>query len=42
MDDLLDAAIACWTAGRIATSDAKVLPGQPRTDGRGLRMEIWR
>lgn len=40
-DDLLDAAIACWTAARIAAGHAQRLPAAPPSDARGLRMEIW-
>jgi predicted RNase H-like nuclease len=41
-DDLLDACIACWTAGRIAAGVAVVTPAAPPIDPRGLRMELWR
>lgn len=41
LDDLLDACIACWTAGRIATGAAACVPPSPGVDDRGLRMEIW-
>lgn len=41
-DDLLDASIACWTAERIATGHAIVIPSEPLKDSRGLRMELWR
>lgn len=41
-DDLLDACIACWTAGRIAAGAAEVFPPAPEVDARGLRMELWR
>ena len=42
-DDLLDAAAACWTAGRIVSGCAECLPeGSAPTDARGLRMQIWR
>jgi predicted RNase H-like nuclease len=37
-DDVLDAAIACWSAGRLARDEALVLGGE--LDERGLRMEI--
>jgi predicted RNase H-like nuclease len=40
-DDLLDAAIACWTAERRARGHASVVPSNPPRDSRGLRMEIW-
>lgn len=41
-DDLLDACIACWTAKRIITGDAQVVPEMEERDARGLRMAIWR
>jgi predicted RNase H-like nuclease len=41
-DDLLDACIACWTAKRIATGAAIVMPDPPPLDARGLRMALWR
>lgn len=41
-DDLLDAAIAAWTAWRHAHRQALRLPEDPPVDARGLRMEMWR
>jgi predicted RNase H-like nuclease len=41
-DDLLDAAIAAWTAWRHAHGMALRLPEDPPVDARGLRMEMWR
>ncbi|NNB92503.1 DUF429 domain-containing protein [Corallococcus exiguus] len=41
-DDLLDACIACWSAARIASGVAAVIPASPPVDTRGLRMELWR
>lgn len=41
-DDVLDACIACWTAGRKANSSAIPVPSVPSTDARGLPMELWR
>jgi len=42
IDDVLDAMAACWTAGRVAAGIAQRLPdGEPPTDSRGLRMEMW-
>lgn len=42
-DDILDAHAACWTAARIAAGTAARLPpGEPPRNARGLRMEIWR
>ncbi len=40
-DDILDAAVNAWSAGRIATQTGCRFPDDPRTDARGLRMEIW-
>lgn len=37
-DDVLDAAILCWTARRIAAGTCRVLGGD--LDARGLRMEV--
>ena len=39
-DDLLDAAIALWTAERFITGDAQYV-GDTATDDRGLRMRMW-
>jgi predicted RNase H-like nuclease len=39
-DDLNDALAALWTARRIRDREAVVLPGRPKVDSRGLRMEI--
>ncbi len=41
-DDVLDAAITCWTAMRMARGEAIALPARPVRDPRGLRMEIVR
>jgi len=40
-DDVLDAAVAAWTARRHATGEAVRLPAEPPVDGRALRMEMW-
>jgi predicted RNase H-like nuclease len=40
-DDVLDACVGAWTAGRLAAGIAGRLPAEPPTDARGLRMEIW-
>ena len=42
VDDLLDAGIACWTAGRLASGEALAVPEGEITDGQGLRMAVWR
>lgn len=39
-DDVLDAAVAAWTAHRRRLGQAYCLPGDPPVDARGLRMEI--
>ena len=41
VDDLLDAAIAAWTAERIAKGKAGRIPENPVVDRNGLRMEMW-
>ena len=40
-DDLNDAFAALWTARRIASGFAAVLPATSTTDRHGLRMEMW-
>ena len=40
-DDVLDAAAAAWTAGRIARDEAGSLPSPPEQDERGHDMAIW-
>jgi predicted RNase H-like nuclease len=40
-DDLLDAWVLWWTAGRILRGEASRYGEPPARDGRGLRMEIW-
>ncbi len=39
-DDILDAAAACWSAGRLARDEARRVPERPPVDRHGLRMEI--
>jgi predicted RNase H-like nuclease len=39
-DDILDAFAALWTAERIMSSQALVLPDPPSLDSEGLRMEM--
>lgn len=39
--DIIDAAVAAWTARRKALGVAHRLPESPETDDRGLRMEMW-
>ena len=40
-DDLLDACILAHVAQKHGAGVARVFPDAPRTDDRGLRMEIW-
>lgn len=39
-DDILDALVALWTAGRIAAGNAEILPREPQSDQFGLRMQM--
>lgn len=39
-DDLIDAAILCWTAARVALGINKQIPTDPPRDARGLPMEM--
>ena len=39
-DDVLDAAVAAYTALRIANGTAQIMPVSPDVDSRGLRMEM--
>lgn len=41
LDDIVDAAAACWTAIRILKGDAIRLPAIPEIDTSGLFMENW-
>lgn len=40
-DDVLDAAVAAWSAMRIAGGEAKSLPEDAERDERGRQMAIW-
>lgn len=40
-DDLLDAAVAAWTALRIARGEASCLPNPPEAGRGGRRLAIW-
>lgn len=40
-DDIIDAAVAAWTAKRFVSGVAGRIPELPDTDAKGLRMEIW-
>jgi len=39
--DVVDAAVAAWTASRKANGSANRIPEVPPVDARGLRMEMW-
>ena len=39
-DDILDALVAAWTAGRVVVGRGKTLPEDPKIDRKGLKMEI--
>jgi predicted RNase H-like nuclease len=41
VDDVLDAAVAAWSAGRYARGEAESLPEDPPLDHRGRRVAIW-
>ncbi len=41
IDDIVDAAAACWTAIRIHKGNALRLPALPEKDANGLLMENW-
>ncbi|MEM1371246.1 MAG: DUF429 domain-containing protein [Pseudomonadota bacterium] len=40
-DDLLDAIVNAWAAGRIANGEGVRFPDTPDRDRKGLRIEIW-
>ena len=40
-DDILDAAVAAWSAGRIAAGEAVSLPSPPELDDDGHPIAIW-
>jgi len=40
-DDVLDAAVAAWSAQRIASGDGRSLPDPPERDSGGRPMAIW-
>ena len=41
VDDMLDAAVAAWSAARIAEGTARSLPDPPALDAAGQRVAIW-
>ena len=40
-DDILDAAVAAWSAGRIASGETTSLPNPPERDDDGRQIAIW-
>lgn len=40
-DDVLDALVALWTAGRISRGDEEPFPPQADKDRHGISMQIW-
>jgi predicted RNase H-like nuclease len=41
VDDVLDAAVAAWTARRLADGTARCLPDPPERDAQGRNTAIW-
>lgn len=41
VDDMLDAAVAAWTARRLALGSARSFPDPPQLDASGRRVAIW-
>jgi predicted RNase H-like nuclease len=41
VDDMLDAAVAAWTARRIARGEARSFPDPPQVDASGRAVAIW-
>jgi predicted RNase H-like nuclease len=41
IEDIFDAAVACWSAVRLANSEARSLPAVVPLDATGLPMAIW-
>ena len=41
IEDILDAVVACWSAGRLANGYARSLPATGQSDATGLPMLIW-
>jgi predicted RNase H-like nuclease len=41
VDDVLDAAVAAWSAHRIARGEARCLPDPPERDAEGRSVAIW-
>ncbi len=40
-DDVIDAAVAAWSAWRVARSEARSFPDSPQTDQKGRSVAIW-
>lgn len=41
VDDMLDAAVAAWTADRVIRARARSFPDPPRVDASGQQVAIW-
>ena len=41
LDDILDAAIAAWTARRVARDEAQPMPDPPQVFSDGIQSAIW-
>jgi predicted RNase H-like nuclease len=41
VEDILDAVVACWSAGRVANGHARSLTDTSPPDATGLPMAIW-
>jgi predicted RNase H-like nuclease len=41
VDDVLDAAIAAWTARRVARNEAQAMPDPPEVFSDGIPSAIW-
>jgi acyl dehydratase len=41
VEDIYDAAIACWSAVRLSNGEARSLPDDVSRDATGLPMAIW-
>jgi len=41
VDDMLDGAVAAWTAARVARAEARSFPDPPPVDTSGRRVAIW-
>lgn len=41
VEDMLDAAVAAWTAGRLVREEARSFPDPPQLDSTGRQVAIW-